>query len=504
MWPPLDARLGLKAATVAASSSTAAPTAPVPEAETPDAPEAVEDAAPRPRLSGERWRSVLSALRGRGRGFGPRERRGARMALIASLIAIAVYMFIALNGRITRTIQIEHIDLNVYRSAARILLDGGNLYGALPAAAPGINLPFTYPPIAALLLTPLAAMPDTLDGILAIAVTITLLVVVLRLIFRALGQSSRTVLNWSVLVALPTVLILDPVRVTLADGQIDVVLMALVVVDTLGSGIRVGNRQVRGVLLGLCAAVKLTPIVFVLYYLARGDRRSAATATASFAGFTALGALVAPSASNEFWGSLVFQTNRIGSSWYAANQSLQGALARFGLTGLGLTAAWLATSALVLVLGWSTMRRAAAMGRPVEVLLINALTELLISPISWTHHWVWIVPILIGLFAAARHGWPRWLRILTPIGLLLFAVGPQWLLPHGDDRELRWGLWEQIIGNSYVWFGLAVLIGAALVVRRGGSSAPRWTDRRFGAHNLAWRRGVRGDRSGAVQHGRTS
>ena len=392
-------------------------------------------------------------------------RREARVALAACLVAFAGYAFIALHGAIGSTIQIEHIDLNVYRAGARAVLDGADLYGTLPAAAPGIDLPFTYPPIAALLLTPLAVLPSALDALIALSTTVLLLGYVQRTVLRTIGRPSGAMLNWSMLIAMPAALILDPVRIALADGQIDVLLMALVVADTLGSGIRIGGRQHRGVLVGLAAAVKLTPAVFVLYYLVRGDRRAAATSAASFAAFTGLGALMAPRDSSEYWLHAVFQTDRIGAIWYAANQSLEAVLARFGLTGHALSLCWLLGCVLVIALARITMRRAAAFGTPVGVLLLNALAELLISPISWTHHWVWIAPTVVALGASAQHGAPRHIRHLAVIAFAAFALGPQWLLPHGGNRELRWALWEQILGGTYVWFGLTVLVAVAFTRR---------------------------------------
>jgi len=315
------------------------------------------------------------------------------------------------------------------------------------------------------LLTPLAVLPPALDALIALSTTVLLLAYVQRTVLRTIGQPSSAMLNWSMLVAMPAALILDPVRIALADGQIDVVLMALVVADTLGKGVRVRGRGRgrghRGVLVGLAAAVKLTPAVFVLYYLARGDRRAAATSAASFVAFTGLGALAAPRDSAEYWLHAVFQTDRIGSIWYAANQSLEAMLARFGLTGHALGLGWILGSVLVLALAWVTMRRAATFDTPVGVLLINALAELLISPISWTHHWVWIVPMVLALGASARHGAPRHIRRLAHVAFAAFALGPQWLLPHGGNHELRWALWEQILGSTYVWFGLAVLVTVA-------------------------------------------
>jgi alpha-1,2-mannosyltransferase len=379
-----------------------------------------------------------------------RKRRVAAIVVGAlGIFTVAVFLFFSFGTR--------HIDLDVYRIGARVFLDKGDLYGVIPPTRDGTDLPFTYPPLAAVLLSPLAVLPLALDGLLATLSTVVLLIAVLRLFLRTAGLA-RPAVNWVVLGILPFALLLDPVRVALVDGQIDVALMALVAWDTLGGGVRVGGRHVHGALVGLAAAVKLTPAVFVLYFLVRGERRAALVAAGSFAGFTALGFLAAPNDSTVYWTHTVFQTERIGAVWYAANQSLTAVLARTGLPQHERTALWLALSLVVLLLAWRAMRRAVAYGGDSVALVFNALAELLISPISWTHHWVWIVP---GLTVFAD--WARRVRVSRAVvvaGFALFAVGPQWLLPHTGDRELRWALWEQLLGGAYVWFALSVLVMA--------------------------------------------
>ena len=397
-----------------------------------------------------------------------RRRRIRRAALTACLMVIAGYSFISLHGGLSRSVSLEHIDLDVYRLGARAILDRGNLYNALPAAAPGISLPFTYPPVAAILLAPLAVLPLALDGLLSVALTAALLGVVVRVTLRSAGMTGAA-LNWSMLVALPCALILDPVRVTLVDGQIDVVLMALVVWDVLGGGVRIGRRRIRGPLVGLAAAVKLTPAVFVLYFLARGRRRDAVAALVSFLLFTSLGFAIAPGDSTDYWHHDVLRTDRVGAAWYASNQSLRAVLTRSGLSGSALAAAWVLACSAVLALAWTAMRRnTSAPG----ALVTNAFAELLVSPISWTHHWVWIVPGLALLGTASRRTGVTSVRKLAVATFALFALGPEWLLPHGDNRELHWALWQQAIGGSYVWFALFALTAAAFVPRPATAVPP--------------------------------
>jgi alpha-1,2-mannosyltransferase len=136
-------------------------------------------------------------------------------------------------------------------------------------------------------------------------------------------------------------------------------------------------------------------------------------------------------------------------------------LARAGLSGLALLAAWLVLSLAVLVVAGLGMRRALAAGEPCLALSLNAFAALLISPISWSHHWVWCVPAILTLASLARRHRSRLAAAVAACGLVVFAAAPQWWFPHGAGRELRWAPWEQAAGSSYVLFAAAVLVLAA-------------------------------------------
>jgi alpha-1,2-mannosyltransferase len=344
----------------------------------------------------------------------------------------------------------DHIDLDVYRLGSQAWLHGRNLYGHLPRTPSGLRLGFTYPPIAAVLLAPLALIPATVAGTVMTLVTVALLGAVLRLFLRRVTGTSGAA-GW----LLPAALFLEPVRSTLSFGQVNVILMALVTFDALV----VAPRWPRGALTGLAAAVKLTPAVFVLYFLLRRDYRAAGTAALSFAAAMAAGFAVAGPDSVRYWTGAVFQVDRIGQPLYAFNQSILGVLARAGLNPHGPAgeSAWLALSAVVLVVAALGMRRALAAGQDALALSLNALAALLISPISWSHHWVWCVPLLVTLAAGGR----RRARLLAAAGLVMFAAGPQQWLPHTRNLELRWAPWEQALGSSYVLFAVLVLVLAA-------------------------------------------
>jgi alpha-1,2-mannosyltransferase len=383
-----------------------------------------------------------------------------RLPLIAATTALITHDLVSF-GRNGNVLSPYRLDLDVYRIGSLTWLHGGNLYGALPWTSARIGLPFSYPPVAAVLLSPLAMVPMAVAGFALTLASIALTLVVLRVFTRSLA--SRLSLWW----LLPAALALEPVRATVSFGQVNIVLMALVTVDCLIPE----PGWPRGTLVGLAAAVKLTPAAFILFFLIRRDRRAACTAAVSFAAVTGTGFIVDWHDSVRYWTGVVFSTSRPGSPAYVSNQSISGALARSGLDphSPGGSAAWLALSAVIVVIAVIGMRRAIAVGEPAWALSVNALAALLISPISWTHHWVWAAPALMCLAVTGRrHSWRGGVAAACA-GLVLFEVAPMWLLPGtGSNGELGWAWWEQVIGDTYVIFGAVVLVLAARFAPRYG------------------------------------
>ena len=295
-------------------------------------------------------------------------------------LAAATFFLLSYSGHGVR-FGPYRIDLNVYRIGSAVWLRGGNLYGVLPPTSTGARLPFSYPPIAAVLLAPLALVPMPLAVTLLTTVTIALTALVLRVFLtsviatpapsRAVAASpdlppARSAVAsavpsaswWTVLWLLPVALFLEPVRNTLNYGQVNVALMALVSADCL----MVAPRWPRGALVGVAAAVKLTPAAFVLFFLLRRDWRAAGLAAVSFCACAGVGFLLAWHDSVEYWTSVMFQASRPGSPAYAANQSIQGVLARAGLDPHSPAGAmtWLVLSAVAVAVACLGMRRAFA------------------------------------------------------------------------------------------------------------------------------------------------
>jgi alpha-1,2-mannosyltransferase len=347
------------------------------------------------------------------------------LAVLAVTVLVVIYA-VNVPGALT--------DLKVYRVGGSSWLHGSPLYtDAFP-----FWLPFTYPPLSAVLFSMLAVLPFvaavvllTVAGLLSLSLTCELVAPK----WLALGLVSVGALAF------------EPVRTTLTFGQVNLVLMGLVAYDCLAPR----TRLPRGLLVGLAAAVKLTPAVFVLFFLARRQPQAAMTATVTFAAATGAGMLFAPADSVHYWHTTIFNADRIGGAAFVTNQSLRGALTRLELpSGL-----WLVLVVVVLALAWQGARRAA---EPVVALLVVAAAGLLVSPISWSHHWVWVVPaIAVGVVRAYRS--PLALAVLAVVAVV-FMVGHRHL-PHGKGSELHWVWWQHVLGNTYVLVAIAFLLWRA-------------------------------------------
>ena len=361
------------------------------------------------------------------------------------------------------------IDLDVYRLGAETLLRGGDLYGTLPDTEIGANLPFTYPPIAAMLFAPLALLTMRDANLLFSFGTFGLLVVVMVLVIRELTDVRGPRLMLAGLAAGTVGFWLGPVRESVEFGQVNVALMALVVVDVVvGRG-----KRWQGVLTGLAMAIKLTPAVFLAYFLVKREWRALATAVASALLFTLLGFLVAWEESIRYWTGTITDPDRIGGLAYVSNQSMNGVLLRLGLEGGAATLTWFLLSA---VLGLSLlvlMVRLFQRGHNLAAALTMGVYALLASPVSWSHHWVWAGPaILLLLIWAPRYRSPGALA-LAGSGLLIFITRLIWDLPDEDALQgLGWTWQQHLPGNAQAAWALAFLAFLAFGSPARDNSSP--------------------------------
>jgi alpha-1,2-mannosyltransferase len=210
----------------------------------------------------------------------------------------------------------------------------------------------------------------------------------------------------------------------------------------------------RGLLVGLAIALKLTPAVFVLYFLMRKDRRAALTAVASFAAFTIVGFLFAWRDSVEYWTVTVQNTDRIGRA-LNTNQNISGTLERLSVGHSASAVIWALGSVAVLALSvWAT-RRLLRAGEPVLAVMCIGLLGLVVSPVSWSHHWVWMLPAVLTAGVVAYRRRSTALFIVVVAGIAVTAFPPFHLLPENHETTASW--WRQIVGVSYMWWALAYL-----------------------------------------------
>jgi alpha-1,2-mannosyltransferase len=210
------------------------------------------------------------------------------------------------------------------------------------------------------------------------------------------------------------------------------------------------------VLLGVVAGVKLAPLVFVVLLAVVGSRRAVARASATFAATVAIGFLVAPGSASAYWTDGLLDASRVGPPGLAHNQSVYGVLTRL-LDGPPSTPLWLATAGPVAV---AVLAVAALWWRRGDRLLagcLAALAMLLASPVSWSHHWVWAVPVALVLWQ--RNPW--WAVAWSAVFVLRPVLWPPW----GDGREYAWAPYEHVLGNAYVLAALAVVAWAAVTAR---------------------------------------
>lgn len=376
-------------------------------------------------------------------------RRKARAGPVVVPV-VALVALVAAAAAAAAAHRVVLIDLAVYRVGARVVLDGRSLYaGPFRNVQPGLSLPFTYPPFAALCFVPLTVLPAAVAAGVWTATGLVALGAALVLVGRGLGAPLGWRSGATLMIAAVAV---EPVWQTLFMGQVNLLLLGAVVVDA----VALRNRRGQGVLIGLAAAVKLTPAVFVLYLLAGKQWRAAGVATAAFAVASGLAALVLPSDSRTYWSSTVFLPSRIGGLTFSGNQSLRGALARLDIPG-GVPL-WVASSVVVIAAACLAATRLREQDRDVEALLAVALAGLLISPISWSHHWVWLVVAVMALVRRAVDSGSRTPAVLAAVTAVLAAVPVHRMLPKHEDRELAWVPWQHVTGNTVTILGL-VLIG---------------------------------------------
>lgn len=377
----------------------------------------------------------------------------APVLLVVSVAARLAWTYLVPNGA-------NFVDLHVYLGGAAALDHPGTLYSYVYAdQTPDFPLPFTYPPFAALVFYPLHLLPFGLVAFCWQLGIIAALYGVVRVSQRLLGvpawEGHRVAMQWTAVG-----IWIEPLRSNFDYGQINVILVLAVLYAAYSS-----RWWLSGLLVGVAAGIKLTPAITGLYFL--GVRRWGAAAFSAIVFFATVGLSVAVIGQQArfYFTDLLGDAGRVGPIGTSFNQSWRGAISRIlgHDAGYGpIVLAGIAVTAVLALLAWRALD-----GDRLGLLLVVQLFGLLISPISWTHHWVWLLPLMIWLIhgpwrtrAGARLlGW-GWL-VLTLIGvpwLLSFAQPTIWQISR--PWYLAWP------GLIYIAATLATLAWIAVSARR--------------------------------------
>ena len=342
----------------------------------------------------------------------------------------------------------SYIDLDVYLLGGHAVTHGLDLYGM---STPAKGLLFTYPPFAALVMAPFALLPHDV----AVAVWSLLSMTALGGILAVALPGRPTWLRaaWIAAVVLLLAVFCSPVTRTVLLGQVNLFLVLAVLVD-LAVPTRPTARW-RGVLTGLTAGIKLTPIVFVAHLAVTRQWRAAVGVVAGFLASVAVAFALLPADSADYWGSAVWDTQRVGNDTYVSNQSVTGVLSRAGVEHT--TVPWLLLGTAIMLGGLVVARRLHLGGLHVEAVSVVGVAALYASPISWSHHWVWALPLVAATWR--RVGWLRGAReVVLPLVLLVFVLAPIWWVPRTGGVETTWTFWQALAGSSYVIAGAALLV----------------------------------------------
>lgn len=374
-------------------------------------------------------------------------------------------------------------DFEVYfYGGSRVLQTGETGVNELYAIRDG--LPFTYPPFAALLFAALASLGQGAGSLVFIGAALLGAAVVSAWLARhyfRLGGWRDAFADWRfravALAGTAAVLLLGPWRDTFDFGQINIILMGLILADFALHG-KSRAREMRwpaGFLIGIAAGIKLTPLAFGLYFLVRRDFRALGWMAAGFFGSIALAWALLPTASVTFWTKILPDTGRIGGPAYVDNLSVKGLLLHLGLPDSGLTSVvWLVLALVLAAVAALVIQWAVAAEENFVAVSATAVLMLLVSPVSWSHHWVWMAVALPCMGFAihrvpSRDGKMRlagWIIVafsamafyLTPKYLAVMAGAQVW----GKDPQTQWQL---IVASLGVVCGMAMLVYWALAYR---------------------------------------
>lgn len=355
--------------------------------------------------------------------------RWVRLLPLVAVVALAVVWALPPSG----------LDFAVYWQGGHDVLQGLSPYRPLQ------TLPFTYPPFAALVFVPFALLPEGVAYILWQVLSVAALVVATLVVAERSDLEAKTAV-W----VLTAGMLIQPVVRDVQLGQINTLVMLLVVLDLL-----VVPKRYRGLLIGIAAGIKLVPAAFAVIFLFRKEWASAIRAVVAGLVTVLLPLAIIPSDTVAYWTKLIFDPSRIGGADYGDNQSLVGVVARLLGSSKPPTLATAPVELLILAFACLVAWRLHTRDDEVGALLAMAVGGLLASPVSWSHHWVWVVPGLAWLLA---RGYRVWAAILVAVTLATHLFLP--------DTKVLPAPWDAVCYAILPVVGVALLIGGFVVSGR--------------------------------------
>jgi alpha-1,2-mannosyltransferase len=357
--------------------------------------------------------------------------RNRRLAIWAAIVATSLALWQAWSIGPPSGL----LDLQIYVGAARGWTEGRSLY---TFTDPVFNLSATYPPIGPILFS--VFVPLTADGreVVFTSMSLGALFAASWSATQLAGLERAQRLVWAP-AAYAAAIVTMPVWLTLRQGQVNILLWALVICDVAAI-----SRRARfgGVAIGVATAIKLTPGLFIIWLVSARRIRPAMLALVGAAGTTALGWAMAPADSKKFWTDLVWHSDRVGSLVDSRNNAMLGVVARVVPQGSARTGLWLLV--LVAIVGIALVRgsRAARQDDLLAAVAIVGCAAVLASPISWTHHLGFLVVGLMACIQMVRRPW-HWAALVVGWLLMIEPGG------HGD-------------GSVYLSVRVALLLGAVM------------------------------------------
>jgi alpha-1,2-mannosyltransferase len=379
--------------------------------------------------------------------------RSWRLPVVCAGIPLVVTFILAMVRR--------QVDLGTYLMGGAHAFKA-NLYQVL---YPPTGLGFTYPPFAATLSAPLAHLPVRVDQVAVSWVNVGLLFGLLAVCLRAVAPTleRRVVVWWALVLVLP-VGMLDPIRETVLLGQVNLLVVLLVVAD-----MTLDLPLPRGILVGLAAAIKITPIILIPYLFLTRQSKAGWRAIGVFVAAAAVGEAASPHASWRYWSHELWNPAHTGNVAWIGNQGIVGVVARAVRHQLSATS----TFTLVVVVGGIGLAVASVAYRqwsPLLGLLVVEATESLASPVSWSHHFVWVVLLIAWLALGAdrpTHG--AWWAVGVAS---VFWAAPIWWVHHGSALTFAGRGWLIPVSDCFFLVLTAVVVATAIaVIRRSVSSS---------------------------------